>query len=184
MSHFPPARVFKAEDADQALPALASGEWREPLRAAAGGSPYLAQLCVRWPDFVVRVSSAGPDALFADALARAREAASLDFEAGMRALRAAKAATHLACAVGDLAGRWSLTQVTGALTELADAACAAALALAGRALIERGELIAAPDGDHGPIPGLIMLALGKQGAHELNYSSDIDIVSVQIGYRF
>jgi [glutamine synthetase] adenylyltransferase / [glutamine synthetase]-adenylyl-L-tyrosine phosphorylase len=175
MTQFPPARLFSAEEADRALPGLANGEWRDALRAAAGGAPYLARLCERWRDFVARIAAAGPDALFADALAQARGAGALDFEAGMQALRAAKAATHLACAVGDIAGRWTLAGVTCALTELADAACGSALALASRVLIERGELVGAPDGAHGPIPGLIMLALGKQGAHELNYSSDIDV---------
>ena len=41
--------------------------------------------------------------------------------------------------------------------------------------IDRGRLTRAGDGETGPLPGLFCVAMGKYGAFELNYSSDIDI---------
>lgn len=175
MNPFPPAKLFSAEDADNALPNLRAGEWTAALRAAAGGAPYLARLCLRRPDLIETILRDGPDGLFTASLARARAAAALPFDVAMRDLRIAKAGVHLACAAGDLAGAWRLEKVTAALTELADAACTSALALTAQTLIEQGELRAPASAEHGPAPGFIMFALGKQGAHELNYSSDIDV---------
>jgi len=65
--------------------------------------------------------------------------------------------------------------VTGAITGFADAAVAAALAVASRAELAAGRLSRLGQGPEGPAPGWFCIAMGKQGAHELNYSSDIDI---------
>ena len=71
---------------------------------------------------------------------------------------------------------WDLDQVTGALTRFADAAVRAALAAAAAGEVTAGRLRAPrPHSLRGPVPGLFVLALGKHGAFELNYSSDIDI---------
>jgi glutamate-ammonia-ligase adenylyltransferase len=82
----------------------------------------------------------------------------------MTVLRKAKAAVHLALAADDLSGTRSVMEVTTALTAFAMASVQTALrvALAGRSLSDRG---------------LFIVALGKMGAFELNYSSDIDIVA-------
>jgi glutamate-ammonia-ligase adenylyltransferase len=82
----------------------------------------------------------------------------------MTVLRKAKAAVHLALAAADLSGKRSVMQVTTALTAFAMASVQAALrvSLAGRGLSDKG---------------LFIVALGKMGAFELNYSSDIDIVA-------
>ncbi len=170
-----PAQIYSASEADEALGVLHESPWREALRAAAGGAPYLARLCVRFPDMAARLNGEGPDALCAEALTRTLASADFSFDEAMTALRGAKAATHLACAVGDLSGAWPLARVTRALTDLADAACQTALKLATAALVARGDLLASQNQSAGPLPGFIMLAMGKQGARELNYSSDIDV---------
>lgn len=77
-------------------------------------------------------------------------------------LRLAKKRAHLAIAAGDLCGQFPLSQTTRHITEFADAALGAAMS---NALLQRGL-----SGD-----GLFAVALGKMGAYELNYSSDIDI---------
>ncbi len=94
---------------------------------------------------------------------------------GRRRLRELKADLHLLTALADLGGVWDLDQVTGALARFADAALHAAVALVARDEVERGRLVAVPPGPAGPIPGLMIIAMGKHGAFELNYSSDIDI---------
>jgi len=66
----------------------------------------------------------------------------------------------LEVAARDLAGCDDLEQVTGSLSRVADRVLAGAMRLAG-----------ATD-------GLAVIAMGKHGAQELNYSSDVDIVLV------
>ena len=79
-------------------------------------------------------------------------------------------------ALADIAGLWPLDQVTQALSEFADAALANAARHILAKLADAGE-IALPDTDD-PLTGsgLIVLGLGKLGARELNYSSDIDLI--------
>ena len=80
-------------------------------------------------------------------------------------MRRAKADIALVVALADMAGLWSLEQVTAALSDLADRT----LDLAVRtAIAER-----APDADPA---GFAVLALGKLGSRELNYSSDVDLI--------
>src|SRR6202012_6045359 len=75
-----------------------------------------------------------------------------------------------------IAGCWTLDQVTGALTRFADAAVKGAL----RFLLRRAAALHnMPERDGAALEaesGLTVLAMGKYGAHELNYSSDIDLI--------
>src|SRR5690606_32790070 len=87
-------------------------------------------------------------------------------------LRRAKARVALLVALADLGGVWPLEEVTGALTGLADAAVDLAFCAHLRRETARGR-VPAHEADAG---GLILLAMGKMGAHELNYSSDIDLI--------
>lgn len=79
------------------------------------------------------------------------------------ALRREKLALAVALAVGDLAGAFALTRVIEELSDFADRALDTAIAAAIQARV--------PDAEPA---GFIALALGKHGARELNYSSDID----------
>jgi glutamate-ammonia-ligase adenylyltransferase len=141
-----------------------------PIFAA---SPYLAGLAVRRPEQLARALSSEPDAQVA---AICEEAAGLDGDAATvgRRLRELKAELHLTVALADLGGAFDLDQVTGALSDFADAALRSALLAVAREQAGRGRM-AAPPGAENPAPGLFCLAMGKHGARELNYSSDIDI---------
>ncbi|WP_134726064.1 putative nucleotidyltransferase substrate binding domain-containing protein [Paracoccus luteus] len=147
----------------------------EPLRrlvaGAAGSSPYLAGLIAREGDWllpaldrgdVVRGETAGLDALSPADLGPA--------------LRRAKRRVALWTALADLGGAWSLEQVTGALTELADRATDLALRAHVAEEIRRGKLPAPRTGAAPDAGGIFALAMGKMGAGELNYSSDIDLI--------
>jgi glutamate-ammonia-ligase adenylyltransferase len=90
-------------------------------------------------------------------------------------LRLLKQELHLLTALADLGGVWDLDQVTGALTRFADAAVAAALTSAAGGELDAGRLTRLGSGEQGPVPGWFCIAMGKQGAFELNYSSDIDV---------
>jgi hypothetical protein len=61
------------------------------------------------------------------------------------------------------------------LSRFADAVTQTALASVAGEQRARGKLISAADDPAGPVPGLFGLAMGKHGAFELNYSSDIDL---------
>ncbi len=163
-------------------PAAEAGGWVDLLRQAwpalepvFAASPYLAGLSNRAPDRLRRVLAEAPEARLAAVLAATEELAQADpnrIEPGLREL---KAELHLLTALADLGGVWDLNAVTGALSRFADAALTCAMTLAAREQASTGRLIDVARGPQGPVPGLFAIAMGKHGAFELNYSSDIDI---------
>jgi glutamate-ammonia-ligase adenylyltransferase len=168
--------VIDAHAAGRVLEAL-GGEalaW-DALAPVFGASPYLAGLARRWPHPLRGALASDPDERLAAIVNAAGAVASDDIEAVKRDLRRLKAELHLLTALCDLGGVWDLVQVTGALTDFADAALYAALAAAAQDAIERGRMARPGSDEHGPVPGFFGLALGKHGAGELNYSSDIDV---------
>lgn len=145
------------------------------LAPVFGASPYLTSLARRDPGRLRALLESEPDARLADLLARTAQQAGLDWEGAKSGLRKLKAEAHLLIALADLGGVWDLDAVTGALTRFADAALHAALTVAAKAELEAGRLTRLGVGDEGPAPGWFCIAMGKHGAYELNYSSDIDI---------
>ncbi|MCH9753169.1 MAG: bifunctional [glutamine synthetase] adenylyltransferase/[glutamine synthetase]-adenylyl-L-tyrosine phosphorylase [Alphaproteobacteria bacterium] len=136
-------------------PVAISSKPAAAIEAAAAEAPYLADLAHSVDGYD------DPDALLGSAFSLCEHVASGDVDPAMT-LRLAKKQAHLAIAAGDLCGRYSLAQTTRQITEFADASMDAALtaSLGSRDLSARG---------------LFAVALGKMGAFELNYSSDIDI---------
>ena len=153
---------------DTAWPALA------PVFAA---SPYLSSVARRSPERLRGILEADPgrrlDDLIAATLVVGREA--LELDEAKRRLRELKGDAHLLAALADLGGVWALDATTDAITRFADASVAAALETVARIERGKGRLLAPPDGSDGPVPGLFGFAMGKWGAFELNYSSDIDL---------
>jgi glutamate-ammonia-ligase adenylyltransferase len=142
----------------------------------AAGSPYLFDLIVASPARWLALLAADPDARLGALLAEMAAAAPKDQATAMRVWRQARAEASLLIAAADIGGVWDLPAITDALTRVADAAVTAAVRhLLGEAA-RAGELTV-PDTaypDRGS--GYFVLALGKMGAHELNYSSDIDLI--------
>ncbi len=162
-------------------PGDGEGDWQAQLAKAwpalepvFAASPYLLSLARRPTDRLWRLLSDAPDRQ----LDRILEA-TLKLEGGAEAIKAPlrqlKGDLHLLTALCDLGGVWDLEAVTHALSAFADASTQAALRAVATDLRARGRLLAAEDGPAGPVPGLFILAMGKHGAFELNYSSDIDI---------
>jgi [glutamine synthetase] adenylyltransferase / [glutamine synthetase]-adenylyl-L-tyrosine phosphorylase len=107
---------------------------------------------------------AGADALLADAE---------DEAAVMRALRLFRQREMLRIAWRDLAGWAVLEETLGHLSELAEVCIRAADDWVHRALVEKhGE----PRAQDGTAQRLLVVAMGKLGGGELNFSSDIDLV--------
>ncbi|MCA6308871.1 MAG: bifunctional [glutamine synthetase] adenylyltransferase/[glutamine synthetase]-adenylyl-L-tyrosine phosphorylase [Phenylobacterium sp.] len=172
--------VIDARPAERLLDVLASQHAlspseREALAPVFGASPYLAGLVRRDPARLASLLDADPDDRLADILGRTRALAGVAPEAAAPGLRRLKAEAHLLTALADLGGVWDLDQVTGALARFADAALTSALASAAGAEVAAGRLHPSADPGAGPVPGYFCIAMGKHGAFELNYSSDIDI---------
>lgn len=145
--------------------------------AIAGASPFLRQLMLRDPAYAGRVFSEDPQPLLAELLASLNGfTADLSQAAIMRALRQAKKRASLLIAVADLSGRWTVEQVTAALTDFADATLQTAISWLLADAARSGKVKLADPASPLAACGYVALAMGKQGAYELNYSSDIDLI--------
>ncbi|WP_395329524.1 bifunctional [glutamate--ammonia ligase]-adenylyl-L-tyrosine phosphorylase/[glutamate--ammonia-ligase] adenylyltransferase [Novosphingobium sp. BL-8H] len=133
-------------------------DWTGAIERARAHAPHLASLLDRHADLADLLAQGRGE----DALTFARNAGVGIEDVGI-ALRREKQAMALALAIGDLAGAFPLLRVTGELSSLADRALDAAIAEGIRRRV--------PDAEPA---GFLALALGKHGACELNYSSDID----------
>ncbi|MGZ8281836.1 MAG: glutamine-synthetase adenylyltransferase, partial [Allosphingosinicella sp.] len=129
------------------------------IARARAHSPFLRQQLDRFPEIAARLAAGDLDS----ALAAARAEGAT--EEVMAALRRERSAFALALGIGDLAGLLSVVRVTAELSDLADRTLERALA---RAIAER-----VPETE---AQGFAVIALGKLGGHELNYSSDVDLI--------
>ena len=134
------------------------GDWADAIGRARQHAPYLTRTLDRFPDVAALLAEGSGE----EALTLAKQMGNGERDAG-RALRLEKNALSLVLAIGDLAGAFPLGKVMRELSTFADRALHRAI----EAAIVRRVPDAAPD-------GFIALALGKHGAGELNYSSDID----------
>ena len=90
-------------------------------------------------------------------------------------LRVAKRRAALWIALNDLADTWSLEEVTKNLSEFADKAINLSWRASFLKELKKGKFPKQYDGDPNKV-GFFILAMGKLGAFELNYSSDIDLI--------
>ncbi len=128
----------------------------EALARAETNSPFLARLIERNADLLPKIEAGDFDGALSMALART------DDNVGTM-LRRQRQGVALVTAIADLSENWDLTRITQTLSDFADHALEIAIATA---IEERvpGE----------PNRGFAVIALGKHGGRELNYSSDID----------
>jgi glutamate-ammonia-ligase adenylyltransferase len=149
------------------------------LRALGGNSPFLSDLAVREAAALRRFLRDGPAAVVSAALREiARTPAGTDRATLAATLRRAKRRIGLVTAIADIGGIWTLAQVTGALTHLAEVALEASVTHLLRAAAARGTLRLGPGRRGIAQSGFTVLGMGKLGAGELNYSSDIDLVLI------
>lgn len=97
-------------------------------------------------------------------------------------LRRCKSKASLIIAAADVSDTWNLAEVTKALSDFADACVQAILRQLFFERMKKGEL-PWPNGEPEPASdalvtssGYFVLGMGKLGAYELNYSSDIDLI--------
>jgi glutamate-ammonia-ligase adenylyltransferase len=155
-----------AFEAGQSAPVLAL------VGGMAGSSSYLRGSLLRERDWFAGVLEREPTAVFQEI----REQVIGDSAPLADSLRRAKRRVALLLAACDLGGVWTLDQITRTLTEFADFAVDTALRAEVSTLIGRRKLPGCGPEDIADCAGITVLAMGKMGAYELNYSSDIDLI--------
>ena len=128
------------------------------MKIAAESSPYMAQLVRKSEHFSDNYDPSSVTELILNSLDDIPADADLSC-----VLRKAKTEIHLACAAGDLSGLWPLETVTGTLSKFADKVLDIAMTEGAKKYDVSTE-------------GFFAIAMGKMGANELNYSSDIDFI--------
>ncbi|HEY8276713.1 MAG TPA: bifunctional [glutamine synthetase] adenylyltransferase/[glutamine synthetase]-adenylyl-L-tyrosine phosphorylase [Methyloceanibacter sp.] len=147
---------------------------RTLLEGAFSSSSYLASLALRDPNLLAECLSRDPDehlALACTELAAGTEASGSVKEVST-VLRRFKRSIALLAGLADLGGVWEVDVVVAAMSKAAEAALNEAVAFLFRKAQAAGEI------EEGVAPGsgYIVIAMGKLGASELNYSSDIDLI--------
>lgn len=171
------------QEPDLAAPLGSDGPLRTFILAALTLSPYLREITEIRPSLLLEAVTRPLEPMLAEAVAEARKAWCRD-EAGvapseavvMSRLRQAKRKLAFVTALADLARIFSARETTRWLTALADACVAAAIDHLLTAGHDAGKLVLKDRDDPSKGSGLIVLGMGKHGASELNYSSDIDLV--------
>ncbi|MCK5041692.1 MAG: hypothetical protein KAR62_05335, partial [Sphingomonadales bacterium] len=167
------------------------------VSSVAANSPYLFHLFEKFPDFVKTVFENDPDVclqeLMAETTTNANNANNTDDL--KKILRRGKSKLAILTALADTGGHWPLGAVTRALSNYADMALQASVAH----LLAKGMMNKKVPWQHGFSEadfntaqnktikdklalaencGYVVLALGKLGGGELNYSSDIDLIAL------
>ncbi|MCY1664149.1 bifunctional [glutamine synthetase] adenylyltransferase/[glutamine synthetase]-adenylyl-L-tyrosine phosphorylase [Rhizobium sp. SL86] len=190
-----PFNQTEAKAALSALKEIAAGEPRVAEMLTSGGvlkefftaafslSPYIRDIAVLRPELVAESLAEPLETLLEQAVERVRPCwkpspdGTAPSEAEVMAeLRRAKAKVSFLLALADLAGLFHARETTAWLTRLADAAVASAIDHLLLAQHHAGKLRLHDLDEPAKGSGLIVLGMGKLGAFELNYSSDIDIV--------
>ncbi len=151
---------------------------RTILSGIAEASPYLFDLVRADGARLIRLFECEPEPHLTQLIEETcREVSDASSEADvMQMLRRMKAEAALLIALCDIGGVWSVMRVTAALTDVAVASVQAALRYLLRQEAARGRLLPPNPDRPEDDSGLVVLAMGKMGAGELNYSSDIDII--------
>jgi [glutamine synthetase] adenylyltransferase / [glutamine synthetase]-adenylyl-L-tyrosine phosphorylase len=147
------------------------------LDAAVSGSPYLTKLILNHRDFVIGLIDHDPEKVLSELIRETLLFERLSSRSEiMSALRIAKQKAALLIGLADIGGVWSVIEVTKALTQFADACLNAAVNFLLREYGALKKLILRDSDRPARNCGYVVLAMGKHGAFELNYSSDIDLI--------
>ncbi|MCK5424051.1 MAG: hypothetical protein KAI89_01670, partial [Emcibacter sp.] len=160
---------------------------RSLICAIFSNSPYLSRLLFRDVNFARRLLTEPLGELYENIMKGLSESLPLitDTNQLMQVLRQAKAQIALIISFADLSGRWPLRVITRRLSDFAESAVSLTASHLLRAEMVKGnlavpahiageELIASPELSKDT--GYVVLAMGKMGGYELNYSSDIDLI--------
>jgi len=150
------------------------------LRAVFGNSTFLTQCIIKERSFMKTIMEQGPDYAFGMVLGSLHSELEQEesLSTFMTGLRKAKKRIALLVGLSDIAGLWSLDQVTGKLSHFADQVTNLAVRFALRQFSANGRIKLTKGIKLEDKSGYSLIALGKLGARELNYSSDIDLIAI------
>lgn len=162
---------------------LFTGWLQEPKRCRSlvsvlGNSPYLSHVFLRWPDFFATPPGSHPQRLVDGHSLTGALLASNNWGEASRLLRHHKHRWFLWIGSRDLTGEAGLVETIRSLSDLADATLEAGYRWLDRRLAARFGQPMVYDEESGaavPVP-FVVLGMGKLGARELNFSSDIDLI--------
>lgn len=151
---------------------------RKVLESIFGNSPFLTTSILQDPVFTQKLLTSEITETF-DGIIEGLNgtlAKPMDDEALTRLLRIAKRQTALTVAFADICSLWPLEKITGALSDFAEAALDLTATHILREGAEQGAF--SLKNPENPVwdSGLVIIAMGKLGGRELNYSSDIDLI--------
>jgi len=144
------------------------------LEGIADGSPFLWEIIREDVPRLVTLLESNPEqhlTRLIENTVKVTRTASEEAEV-MCALRRMKREAALLIALADIGGVWSFEEITRSMTKLADAAVVETVDFLLARARKIGQLQSLPNDNS----GFIVLAMGKFGAGELNYSSDIDLI--------
>ncbi len=174
------AELLAHQEAGEALTQMAASApgFTGALQGVFAASPYLTSLIESDPAYFLKALEHSPQKSVDDiCTGLLAEVSGWDTEAvAMAALRCAKAKAALVIALADCGRVWDVSQTIEALTCFADAAVNAATNWLLLQAHRKGRILLEDEHRPGLNSGYVILAMGKMGAGELNYSSDIDLI--------
>ncbi|MFQ5894103.1 MAG: glutamate-ammonia-ligase adenylyltransferase, partial [Nitrospinota bacterium] len=184
-------RLAASVDSPERLLALAleNPSSRRALVACLSGSPYLSEMLISEPQLLEEVFGTGrlgrsvfKDELEAELTRGLEEAEGM--EGAMQGLRRFRRRAFLRIGLRDLLREAELTETVEDLSTLAEVCLDAGLAFAERLLHARFGEPRYTDSEGVERPGeFCVIGMGKLGGHELNFSSDIDLMYVYVSER-
>ncbi len=149
------------------------------LAAVFDLSPFLRDVVRRRPQILDALLDAGVETrltVIGEAIGKAAFTDTVSEASLMMELRQWKAEAHVLIALSDLAGEAETALTVRRLSDLADACTRSAVDFLLRDAHSQGKLKLSDPENPAQQSGWILLGMGKLGAHELNFSSDIDLV--------
>ncbi len=144
------------------------------LEKITRSSPYLSAIATRHPEFLAEYFHAGAERVLKDGIAEL--VPTDDIPLLRRRLRFMKQKLAFMIGLADIAGDWNLSAVTNALSVFAEKAVEVALSSLLLEAVKKKQW-QVKDVDFPTFEsGIFIFGMGKLGALELNYSSDIDLI--------
>ena len=172
--------LIAADDGLEQLGEILAGEsrCRALLGSVFGASPYLTRTMLRDPEGLLNALQGDPhDTIQGLGIKLKSEMANgPSMDQAMSFLRGFKRRVALTVALADVGGVWTTMEAAAALSGAADLAIALAVAYLVARAHAAGHIAVADAADPASASGLFVLAMGKLGANELNYSSDVDLM--------
>ena len=156
------------------------GPLKNLILSVMGLSPFLRSIMIRQPQMLQDCLLSPINTHLDDLCGRLdddlRKTPIPTMAQAMTSLRLFKQNTALTIALYDIAGIESVEQIVRRITQAADCAVQSAVSHLFRHRQEAGKLELVEGMDPVVTSGYFVLAMGKQGGFELNYSSDIDLI--------